>query len=165
MLAGCLQVLQRMIEGLEEIERGLEEVSRQIETQYPGQLSNNTIPNHALRSQEEMRNQVYLRFETGMKNFAAEQSGILRDQKAWLIHSIDSTAPPQPTIHASPPSSSSNQHSFLHHQQQQLLKLQQLQHQPKLDENNLSIIEEVYFRSDYSIWMKNMMEHWMPERY
>jgi hypothetical protein len=149
MLAGCLQVLQRMIEGLEEIERGLSEVSRHLEAQYPVQQQANNL---ALRAQEEMRNQVYLRFETGMKNFAAEQSGILRDQKAWLIHSVDSTVQQQQSraaLFPSTPTSSLNQQAQL----------------SKSDDNQLSIIEEIYFRSDYSIWMKNMMEHWMPERY
>ncbi|KAA1123911.1 hypothetical protein PGTUg99_029422 [Puccinia graminis f. sp. tritici] len=159
MLAGCLQVLQRMIEGLEEIERGLSEVSRHLEAQYPVQ-QHQQANNHALRAQEEMRNQVYLRFETGMKNFAAEQSGILRDQKAWLIHSVDSTVQQQQQQQSrsafipSTPTSSQNHQLQLH------------QSQPsKADDNQLSIIEEIYFRSDYSIWMKNMMEHWMPERY
>ncbi|KNZ57636.1 hypothetical protein VP01_210g15 [Puccinia sorghi] len=156
MLAGCLQVLQRMIEGLEEIARGLDDVSRTIEAQYPS-LQQQMYPTLALRAQEDLRNQVYLRFETGIKNFAAEQSGILRDQKAWLIHSIDSTTTTTTTT-TTTPSLQSSPNSNNH------LNLQQHQHR-KLDEVNLSIIEEIYLRSDYSIWMKNMMEHWMPERY
>ncbi|PLW22557.1 hypothetical protein PCASD_16137 [Puccinia coronata f. sp. avenae] len=155
MLAGCLQVLQRMIEGLEKIERGLHDVLRHVEAQYPVPQPGASLPSLALRTQEDMRNQVYLRFEKSMKNFAAEQSGILRDQKAWLIHSIDSTV--QSKVLPSHPSTPSSTH-------QNFLQQQQEQH-VRLDDSNLSIIEEIYFRSDYSIWMKNMMEYWMPERY
>jgi hypothetical protein len=158
MLAGCLQVLQGMIKGVEEIKCGLSEVSQHLEAHHPVQQQQ--ANDHALGAQEEMRNQVYLRFETGMKNFAAKQSGILRDQEAWLIHSVDSTVQKHQQHQSRSVFIPSTSTSFQNHQLQ-LCKSQL----SKLDNNQLSIIEEIYFRSDYSIWMKNMMEHWIPERY
>ncbi|WAR63986.1 hypothetical protein PtB15_16B145 [Puccinia triticina] len=135
-LAGCLQVLQRMIEGLDELRRGLSELVH---------------PSPGGRAHEEgLRAQLYARFEAGMRNFAAEQAGILRDQKAWLVH--PASAPLLPSSVPGTPGAS--QPSF-----------GPLSPSRPLPDAHTSVLEETYFRADFAVWMRNMMEHWMPERY
>lgn len=143
MLAGCLQVMKRVVEALEEIRNTLQECDHLTALQQHG---NGHLKNSQLSTDghtQEIINQVRLKFESGMKNFIAEQSGILRDQRTWLIHSEHSNGQSFTNT-----SDHTNTHIAF-----------------PVKDSMVSIIEDMYFRSDYSIWMKNMIENWTPERF
>ncbi|MBW0464150.1 hypothetical protein O181_003865 [Austropuccinia psidii MF-1] len=139
-MAGCLEIIEKVLDGVEELQRKLTEAN---------ELDERMIKEINL---EELKAKIYFKFESNLRNFAAEQSGILREQKAWLISCFDSKNSRKTNQEDRPD-------SRLDMEVTDKLEISES------DETNQSIIEEIYFNSDYSIWMRNMIQNWISTEF
>ncbi|KAI8454806.1 hypothetical protein BY996DRAFT_6413603 [Phakopsora pachyrhizi] len=85
-LSGCLEVIDTVTIGIEEIDRGLKEVDRLMSRAGGEQLGDFDRESSGSAAAREVKiHKVYQKFDIEMKSWIGEQSGILRDQRCSFI--------------------------------------------------------------------------------
>ncbi|CAH7673826.1 expressed protein, partial [Phakopsora pachyrhizi] len=159
-LSGCLEVIDTVTIGIEEIDRGLKEVDRLMSRAGGEQLGDFDRESSGSAAAREVKiHKVYQKFDIEMKSWIGEQSGILRDQRCSFISN------PEPVVLRR--GWTNRGENYSKNTTEVGDYTDEMEHKSTIrdGDNDLLVLsnklEKIYFSSDYGILLRNMIGSWV----